>query len=148
MLMPKAKSSKLEKEPEAYTEEDLAAAKGNWEPLKAAYTCRFKGYEIIAWNNIVSWHTVGEPGYIDTMQMERHLNGIELKTDDVCQGLFNSQDHVIWWGKRQVWTIEYVGGDQVFKFAFLGNAVHSGKRIGYQNVTLDSYMIEDLSPRD
>lgn len=101
----------------------------NWNPIKNAYTCRFKRYELIAFMNKVCWYRVNDANVteIDIKQIECYLDGIELETFDVCTGLFivpyngigNPLDiryDVYWRGEREIWGIDYVGGEQVFRF--------------------------------
>lgn len=180
----------LEKEPEAYTQEDIDAASGinkvmlgqppfcgtcnkfkvegkcyekkAWcydnpispkptEPTDTAchhynkppqddVSCVYlRGYRIIAYRNIVQWSKdVGEScGAIDIMQMERHLNGIELKTKDVCKDMYVgpcspliTDEHVFWWGERELWRINYVGGEKIFQVVFVAKATHTEKLTG------------------
>ena len=105
--------------PKRANPENTACLSYNKPPQDGVFYCEYKGYRIVSYRNRIQWSKVGEP-------TDYNLGRIELKTFDFCQALFDSQDHVLWWGEREVWQIVYVGGDSVFQFILLGKAAHNG----------------------
>lgn len=80
------------------------------------YTCRFKGYLICALINRIDWR--GSLFAKNPKGLIPFAGLIDLETDDVCQGLEYQflSDCVMWYGKREVWLMKYIGGEQVFRF--------------------------------
>jgi len=90
-------------------------------PQSGVHLCHFRDYRLVAYRNILQWTKVGEPN-------EPLLGKIELDTIDVCRDLYvnpisplmNMDEHVLWRGERELWRINYVGGELVFQFVLCG----------------------------
>lgn len=101
---------------------------------KAPHSAIFAGRQVAADGAMICW----SDGIEDYWS---YSNYIFLPTWDACEGLVVGECRLWWIGGREIWEIEHVGGEQVFRAAYRGEKVEwwpvglsQHKAVGYWDI--------------
>ncbi len=80
---------------------------------KAVYTALYVYRQFRARGRRIEWSKVGVKEQMWVRYDYNEIDYIDLPTLDSCEGLFNSEDCLIWFGRREVFRVSCTGNSQL-----------------------------------